>query len=362
MSRMRPNKQISIKVEDGKAQVIARPALHIILETGSLSGGVRVIGEMANRLVLRGWPVSIWSINQKETLTKWFRLDPRIEWNCFENQRNEDDYEQLAAVLKRQAGYKMATFWKTAFAAAYASAPGEGLYLVQDVEIVYAPGPIMQAKVMETYGLGLRCLTTSRWVEKQLKQSDYIGLGVDTAFFKPQPKVKRSDYALACARRQYFKGWTQLAEVAQYMAMAGHPLHTYGLDRSLHLLAPHVHVPYPADKVLHQLYCETGCFISTSRHEGFSLTPLEAMACGTPVVMSSADGNLEYAQSGVNCILAETPEAIASEALELLVRPDKGQALRQAAIETARRYTWPEVINRVEAILMPEIAPENTLA
>jgi len=359
VSRSRPNKQVTIKVKAGQAAVADRPPLHIILETGSLSGGVRVIGELANRLALRGWPVSIWSINQQSTLTKWFKLDPRIEWNCFERTRSEDDYEQLAEVLKRQRGYKMATYWKTAFAAAYASAPGEGLYLVQDVEIVYAAGPIMQAKVMETYGLGLRCLTTSRWVEQQLKQSDYVGLGVDFAFFKPQPKIKREDYALACARRQYFKGWKELAEVAQYLAISGHPLHTYGLDRQLQLMAPHVHVPFPTDDVLHNLYSQAGCFISTSRHEGFSLTPLEAMACGTPVVMSSADGNLEYAQHGVNCILAETPEALASEALEILVRPDKGQALRQAAIETARRYTWPAAVDRLEGILLPENAAEN---
>ena len=359
MSRSRPNKQATLIAKEGRVKVVSRPPIHIVLETGSLSGGVRVIGELANRLALRHWPVSIWSINQKTTLTKWFPLDPRIEWNCFERTRSEEDYEQLGVVLKKQPGFKLATYWKTAFPVEYASAPGEGLYLVQDIEVVYAPGPILQAKVMETYGLGLRALATSRWVMSQLKQADYIGLGLDSTAFKPQPKIKRADYALACARRQYFKGWTQLAEVAQYLAASSRPLHTYGMDRQLALLAPHVHIPFPSDKVLHNLYCEAGCFISTSKHEGFSLTPLEAMACGTPVVMSSADGNLEYAESGVNCILAETPEAIASEALEILVRPEKGQALRQAAIETARRYTWPAVLDRLEAALLPETAAEN---
>ena len=49
--------------------------LHIVLETGSISGGVKVVGELANRLVERGWQVAIWSINANaffRTTVGWF--------------------------------------------------------------------------------------------------------------------------------------------------------------------------------------------------------------------------------------------------------------------------------------------------
>lgn len=339
---------------------MAKRPVHFVVETGSLAGGVRVIGELANRLARRNWEVAIWSVNKADTM-RWFPLDKRVAWHSFLRTGTINDYDQLVAVLRKQAGAKIATFWRTAYAVKEGSATGEGYYLVQDVETSYTSQPRQAEKVTATYEFGLRMLTTSRWVLSQLPQAVHIGIGVDN-FWEPARKVKRMNYPLACARRQALKGWAELAEVARYLAHAGHSLVTYGLDQKLPLVAPHDHNLDPrmgkpakflplSDAQLRDHYSQAGVFVSTSRHEGFSLTPLEAMRCGCPVVMTPADGNLEYALDGINCLLRATPRQVADAVLEVLGSPELAAKLALAGRETAESYTWTPVIDHLETEL-----------
>jgi glycosyltransferase involved in cell wall biosynthesis len=334
--------------------------VHFVVETGSLAGGVRIIGEMANRLAAKGWTVTIWSVNPKETLTNWFHLDSRIKWHSFFRQGTIEDYDQLAAVLAKQRGIKIATFWRTALVVKAAAEPGEGYYLVQDVETSYTSQPAMAAFVMDTYAYGLKMITTSKWVCTQLPEATYVGIGVDN-FYDLQPKLKRLGYPLACARPQALKGWSELAETARYLARAGYPLVTYGLQKELSFVAHHAHNVDPrsmqpnlaklTDAQVRAHYCQAGVFIATSRHEGFSLTPLEAMRCGAVVVMTPADGNLEYARDGENCLLRRTPRELADTAVEVMRNLPRYRDLAAAGAKTARRYSWSPVIERLEAAL-----------
>ena len=338
---------------------MSKRPVHFVVETGSLAGGVRVIGEMANRLVQRGWPVSIWSINPRETMS-WFPLNKAIEWHTFFVTGTVSDYANLTAVLVKQPGVKIATFWRTAFTVSDASAEGEGYYLVQDVETSYTSQPIVAGKVLETYQMPLRRFTTSRWVERELPGTDYVGIGLDN-YWCPQPRWKRMGYPLACARRQALKGWSELCETARYLGAAGLPLVTFGQDPYSPMVAPHHHNLEPrsmrpqskplgdADLRIH--YNQAGSFVSTSRHEGFSLTPLEAMACGTPVVMTPADGNMEYAEPGENCLMGTTPRQVADAVLNLQGDEDLRVKLSSAGRRTAARYPWNAVIDRLEQTL-----------
>lgn len=322
--------------------------IHIVLETGTISGGVQVVGQLANGLARRGWEVKIWSLHEPQTM-EWFPLDGRIEWISFLRSGTQTDYDQLAAVLKKQDGYKLATYWATAFAVAYAAKPDEGLYLVQDIEVVYAHGPLRQAQVMKTYDLGLRALTTSHWVEQQLGAT-YIGIGLDP-YFQQLSKAKRGHAPIACARRQALKGWTGLAEAARLLEAKGYPLITFGQDPQLAIFAQHRHIHNPDLKQLRSLYNTASAFLSTSLHEGLSLTPLEAMACGCPVVMTDADGNMEYARDGENCLIAPDIEALVDGAVRIIREPDLAAKLAYGGAATASHYQWGPVINRLVAAL-----------
>jgi len=325
--------------------------LHIVVETGSLAGGVRVIGELANRLTDRGWKVSIWSVNPRKTI-EWFKLSSLVEWNSFYRAGTVADYDQLADVLKKQAGFKLATFWRTAFAVQYAAQPGEGLYHIQDIETSYTSQPLVAAEVMRTYAMGFRHLTTSKWVKSQL-DCEYIGIGIDN-YWKRLDKFRREKWPLACARVQALKGWPELCEAARYLDRQSYFLHTYGMNKH-HMVARHEH-HHPGgpmgDKELRVLYNTAGVFISTSRHEGFSLTPLEAALCGCPAVLTPADGNLEYISDGENCLLATTPQEVSEKAVEILKDRALGEKLARSLEKRAQEYRWPEVVTRLETALL----------
>jgi len=329
---------------------MTKTPVHIVVETGSLAGGVRVIGELANRLVKRDWPVSIWSVNPVQTLTNWFQLDHRVKWHSFLRTGTIQDYQQLQVVLSKQPGYKMGTFWRTAFVAAECAKEGEGLYLIQDVETSYTSQPVVAERVMATYALPLKRITTSRWVESQIKDCHYIGIGLDN-FYRPNEKMVRDNFVLACARVQALKGWDVLCEVARYIQMGRGRLVTYGIESGIPMLAQHKHFSKPKDADVRRMYQETGVFLSTSRHEGFNLTALEAMACGAPVVTTDSDGNREYILPDENCLVSGDPFQLAELCAQCINNRELAKRLGKAGIETAARYNWRDVIDRLENIL-----------
>lgn len=327
----------------------SKPNIMFVLETGSLAGGVRVIGELANRLARLEYPVSVYSVNPRETLTSWFPLSNAVKWHSFFKTGTIQDYYQLAQVLKKQNGRKIATFWRTAPVVAEASKDGEGVYLVQDIETSYTTQPVRAQEVMRTYSLGLEMVTTSRWVEKQIK-STYIGIGLDNVY-RPKPKVARQGFVLACGRMQNLKGYDILCEVGRYIARAGGQLVTYGVDKELPTLVKHQHFSRPKDEDIIRMYQQAGVFLSTSRHEGFNLTALEAMATGCPVVTTDSHGNAEYIEHDGNCLISSDPYQLASYCVDVINDKDLGKRLGENGIKTAAKYRWKDVVDRLEAVL-----------
>lgn len=111
---------------------------------------------------------------------------------------------------------------------------------------------------------------------------------------------------------------------------------------------------YPADEVLGALYRHCDVFISSSWGEGLGYPPLEAMACGTPVVLTDSVGVRDYAQHEVNCLVVppRDPEALAAATLRIVHDPVLAQHLVVQGQETVRHYDWDVVIDRVESALL----------
>jgi glycosyltransferase involved in cell wall biosynthesis len=77
---------------------------------------------------------------------------------------------------------------------------------------------------------------------------------------------------------------------------------------------------------------EASLFVLPSRTEGISLTLLEAMASGLPVVATRVGGNAEVVADGTTCLLvkAQDPADLARRLLELWNHPDEGRRLGMA--------------------------------
>ena len=88
------------------------------------------------------------------------------------------------------------------------------------------------------------------------------------------------------------------------------------------------------------IYSAADCFAFTSLYEGFGLTPLEAMACGAPVVCSNRTSLPEVV--GEAGLLVEPTDSAAFSAaiLRVLTSPETAQELRTRGFAQAQSFSW----------------------
>jgi len=98
------------------------------------------------------------------------------------------------------------------------------------------------------------------------------------------------------------------------------------------------------DDRLADLYRTAGALVFPSLYEGFGLPPLEAMACGCPVVVSRAGALPEVCGDAAVYFDPTSVEDIARGIDEVLDRPPGG------GIEQAARFTWEEFARRHDAV------------
>ncbi len=105
------------------------------------------------------------------------------------------------------------------------------------------------------------------------------------------------------------------------------------------------------DGDLFSLYAGAELFITTSFYEGFGLPPLEALACGTPVV-SSTGGSLPEMLTGNAAVLIPGFDASqwAITLTELLNDRTRRDALAKNAPAHAARFSWSDTARKTLAV------------
>lgn len=90
-------------------------------------------------------------------------------------------------------------------------------------------------------------------------------------------------------------------------------------------------------------YAAADLYIGPSLEDAFALPPLEAMACGIPVVVSRQTGISEVLTHGVDALTLEDPTDSDQLALfieKLVSEPEFSARLGSTAASTASKYTW----------------------
>jgi len=134
-------------------------------------------------------------------------------------------------------------------------------------------------------------------------------------------------------------------EISKYPALR-HSVHKHKLDKHVRFLG------FQPMETLAAFYRLARAFVFPSLYEGFGLPPLEAMACGAPVVTSNVSSLPEVAGGAALLVDPYDEDSIASG----IVRAVTDETLRAELIargrERARSFSWPQSVRKIHEIYM----------
>jgi glycosyltransferase involved in cell wall biosynthesis len=115
------------------------------------------------------------------------------------------------------------------------------------------------------------------------------------------------------------------------------------LRRAVHRHKLHKHVRflgYVPDDQLAVLYRLAAVFVFPSLYEGFGLPPLEAMASGTPVVVSNVSSLPEVVGDAAVLVDPHDVGSIVDGLRLVLTDPARADEMRRKGLERAREFSW----------------------
>ncbi|MFJ8584449.1 glycosyltransferase [Streptomyces sp. NPDC093595] len=201
-----------------------------------------------------------------------------------------------------------------------------------------------------------------------------VPCGVDTGLFRPEGPVADRDPAvrhrlLQLGRLVPRKGAAVSVEAlsrlpgAELLIVGGPPPHLLDADPEVRRLRELARAAGVADRVrftggvagedVPPLLRSADVVLCPGDYEPFGIVPLEAMACGRPVVASAVGGQLDTVDDPVTGRLVPPgdPEALAAAVGELLADPRRRAACGEAGRRRVlSRYGWARVAAATEAV------------
>jgi glycosyltransferase involved in cell wall biosynthesis len=114
-----------------------------------------------------------------------------------------------------------------------------------------------------------------------------------------------------------------------------------------HKLHKHVRfLGYVPDDQLAVLYRLAAVFVFPSLYEGFGLPPLEAMASGTPVVVSNVSSLPEVVGDAAVLVDPHDIDSIVDGLRCVLTNPARAEDMRRKGLERSREFSWERSVAR----------------
>lgn len=125
-----------------------------------------------------------------------------------------------------------------------------------------------------------------------------------------------------------------------------------GLIRDLGLHKVVQTIPYMSHNELPIFYNGARVVVSPSLSEGFGLVPLEAMACGTPVVVSNRPAIPEVVADAGYYVDPEDVEQIAQAIYEVAKNSELRAQMQCRGLERATAFSWEKTVHKTWQLYM----------
>ena len=162
---------------------------------------------------------------------------------------------------------------------------------------------------------------------------------------EPRKNLRRLVRSLKVIRRKGFRQPLVLVGAAGWKL---HELHAE-IER-LELKDAIRFTGYVPTKDLPGLFSLATLFVFPSLYEGFGLPPVEAMACGTPVLTSNCTSLAEICGGGAYLVDPTDDQAIAAGMMELLADEEMRRDLGKRGRFHARQFSWARAARKTTAI------------
>jgi glycosyltransferase involved in cell wall biosynthesis len=176
---------------------------------------------------------------------------------------------------------------------------------------------------------------------------------------KPHKNIERLIDAFGRARRE---GPADLKlvvigdEISRYPSLR-RMVHRHKLDKFVRFLG------FQPQETLASFYRLASVFVFPSLYEGFGLPPLEAMACGTPVVTSNVSSLPEIAGDAALLVDPYDVDAIARGIQQALGDPTVRAGLIARGKARARQFSWTDSVGQIHAVyqeVLDRCAPRSS--
>ena len=299
----------------------------------------------------------LWSLKvrlQNRPLIGAFPLDKRVKVRLLRN---------LGARSLPNADVLVATAWQTAEVLADAPARcGRKFYVAYDYEHLMTAGDDVRRRIEDTYRQAFTIIATSGVVREAIQAcgsepAAEINCGLDfDEFGIDVPSEQRQRLTVGFpARAEPFKGLADAAEAAMILRarygdqvrVAAFGAHKAGLPDWVEWHQR------PSQAGLRRFYNAQSIFMLPSHFEGWGLTGVEALACGTALVTADNGGCRDYALDGATALVVppKCPERLADAVDRLFRDEDLRARLAYAGHDHVQRYTWQEAGDRLESVL-----------
>ena len=111
---------------------------------------------------------------------------------------------------------------------------------------------------------------------------------------------------------------------------------------------------------LRYLYNAAQCLVHPAFYEGFGLTPLEAMACGTPVIVSNISSLPEVVGDAALLVNPESDDEITVALWRLLTDQALRASLRAKGLQRAAAFSWSRAAEQTMTVYRMAASCDST--